>query len=142
MNPDWINGLIGGLLIGLAAASFLLLNGRIMGASGILSGLLNLSNKHWRENAVFVIGLIGGPMIYAAIVGPPEISVLASYPGLLIVGGFLVGFGAKLGGGCTSGHGVCGMARFSKRSIVATCVFMASAAFVSFFMIHIIWASI
>ena len=123
-----LNALIGGGLIGLAAAMLMAFNGRIMGASGILAGLLPPIQKtglDWR--IAFVIGTVVGPFVVISITGAP-IEMTAVSAGLpLLIGGFLVGFGAAIGSGCTSGHGICGLARLSPRSLVAVCVFMASA---------------
>jgi uncharacterized membrane protein YedE/YeeE len=124
---DALAGLAGGALIGLAAAILLLGNGRIAGISGILGALVNTSlPATWRENLLFVAGLAVAPVAYAAMVAPPDINSTTSVP-LLIAGGLLVGFGSRLGSGCTSGHGVCGMSRLSPRSIVSTLTFMAVA---------------
>jgi uncharacterized membrane protein YedE/YeeE len=125
---DPITALIGGALIGLAASLMLVLNGRIAGVSGILGGLLvpASSDKAWR--LAFIAGLIAAPIIAGAFgrsLG--EATMPASWL-VIVVAGLLVGFGARMGGGCTSGHGVCGMSRLSKRSIAATMVFMATAA--------------
>lgn len=118
-------GLTGGLLIGLAAALLLLFNGRIAGISGILSGLLTAnspSERLWR--GAFVIGLVCGAAIYSWLHGGLPLQHQASSPGLLLAG-LLVGFGTRLSSGCTSGHGVCGLARRSPRSLVATATFIA-----------------
>jgi uncharacterized membrane protein YedE/YeeE len=121
---DALLGLAGGLLIGGAAAIFLLFLGRICGISGIAAGLLRPSaDLEFRQNTAFVVGLVGAPLLLALVAGAPEIGITDS-PLPLLVGGLLVGFGTRLGGGCTSGHGVCGMTRFSPRSIAATAVFM------------------
>jgi uncharacterized membrane protein YedE/YeeE len=115
-----VSGLVGGLMIGLAVALLLLLNGRIAGISGIVGGLLNpkAGDTGWR--AAFVIGLPLGALAYILVVGgPAPVGVLASPPAIL-VGGLLVGFGTRMGSGSTSGHGLCGMARLSRRSMAAT----------------------
>lgn len=120
-------GLAGGILIGLSSALLLLANGRIAGISGITGSLIALKlPAAWSENLLFVVGLVAAPAIYALIVSPPAIHITTSVP-LLIAGGVLVGIGSRLGSGCTSGHGVCGMSRLSKRSILATLTFMAVA---------------
>lgn len=118
-----VSGLIGGLLIGASAAMLLVLTGRIAGISGILGGVLDLrqANPGWRF--AFLAGLIAAPIVYASLV-TVEIDVGAS-PLLLVAAGLLVGFGTRLGSGCTSGHGVCGISRLSARGIVATATFMA-----------------
>lgn len=122
---DALAGLAGGVLIGLAAALFLLANGRIAGISGLVAGLLRRGPAQ-AENAAFVAGLLAAPLWMAVAGAAPEIGITAD-PLLLVAGGLLVGFGTRLGGGCTSGHGVCGMSRLSPRSLAATGVFMAVA---------------
>jgi len=129
MNIDNIvNALLGGSLIGLSAVFLMLTLGRISGISGIASGLLSLSlTKADRWRGAFLIGLLAGPLVYMAIgFTPPEV-VIDTSTITLIMGGVLVGFGASLGSGCTSGHGVCGIARVSPRSIAATVVFLTTA---------------
>jgi uncharacterized protein len=133
-----VSGLVGGLLIGLAAALLLLLNGRISGISGIAGGLLapKSSDAGWR--VVFVVGLFLGAFIYMlATGGAIPVTMQASVP-VLVAAGLLVGFGTRLGSGCTSGHGVCGIARLSKRSIVATSVFFGVAMLTVFLTRHVI----
>jgi len=139
MIQDWIFGLAGGLLIGTASALLLLGNGRIAGISGILGGVLARipEMRGLAEGLAFLAGLIGLPALYALTAGAPAITVTASAP-LLLIGGLLVGFGTRLGGGCTSGHGVCGLSRLSPRSLVATGVFMGVAAAVVFVLRHLI----
>lgn len=119
-------GLAGGLMIGVAAAMMLLLLGRIAGISGLLGGLLAPSSTggRWAENLAFVVGIVGVPALLALAGRAPELGV-TTQPVLLIAGGLLVGFGTRLGNGCTSGHGVCGLSRFSLRSLAATLAFMA-----------------
>ena len=125
-----ISAAIGGALIGLSAVLLMLLTGRIAGVSGIFAGLINpqTSDRAWR--AAFVAGLIAAP-ISAMLLGyaVPMPRMPGSYV-TIVVGGFLVGFGARLGSGCTSGHGICGIARLSPRSIAATGVFMGAAIIV------------
>lgn len=139
MIQDWIFGLAGGLLIGTAAALLLLGNGRIAGISGILGGVLARipEMRGQAEGLGFLAGLIGLPALYALTAGAPAITVTASVP-LLVTGGLLVGFGTRLGGGCTSGHGICGLSRLSPRSLVATGAFMGVAAAVVFVLRHLI----
>lgn len=117
--------LIGGMLVGTSAAVMLAYNGRIAGISGILGGLLAPDDRDWR--ALFVVGLLLGG--FALRVFYPDAMPGSSGSLALMIGaGLLVGFGTRMGGGCTSGHGVCGMARLSTRSLVATPVFMLAAA--------------
>jgi uncharacterized membrane protein YedE/YeeE len=121
---DWIWGLVGGLMIGTAAATFLLLRGRVMGASGILAGALTAGAQRL-ENIAFVAGLVGLPLIIALSLGAPASNLTAS-PFLLVLGGLAVGLGTRLANGCTSGHGVCGISRFSVRGIVATLAYLGA----------------
>jgi uncharacterized membrane protein YedE/YeeE len=114
----------GGMLIGAAAVLLLIVNGRIAGVSGILGKLIG--GRDAPTNAAFLIGLVLGPLVFAAILGRwPSVAISASWP-LASVSGLLVGFGTRMGHGCTSGHGVIRLARFSKRSIAATAVFLAA----------------
>ena len=123
---DWLFGLAGGMMIGLAAALFLLMNGRIMGASGILGGLIDGSGReNAGERVAFVAGLVGVPALLGAFTIMPPTNATTNI-GLLIGAGLLVGVGTRLGSGCTSGHGVCGMSRLSIRSIVATLIYILS----------------
>ena len=131
-----VSGLIGGLLIGLAVALMLLLNGRIAGISGIVGGLLNPKGGDAGWGLAFVAGLPLGAFAYVlATGGRAPVEVLASPPTIL-VGGLLVGFGTRLGSGCTSGHGLCGLARLSRRSIAATAVFFGVAMLTVFVTRH------
>ena len=135
-----VSALAGGALIGLAATLLLWLNGRVAGISGIAGGLLRPEKGEFGWRMAFLGGLVAGPILYGAATGAPApISVEASTP-LLIAGGLLVGFGTRLGGGCTSGHGVCGIGRFSRRSIAATGTFMAAAFVTVFFVRHVFGA--
>lgn len=123
-HADWTLGLIGGLMIGLAAVVFLAFNGRIMGASGILGGLVDGSGRsNWAERAAFVAALVGAPAIAMLIWGAPDTNATGNVA-ILVAGGLLVGIGTRIGNGCTSGHGVCGMSRLSMRSIVATLFYL------------------
>lgn len=133
MHIDWAHftpwaSLIGGLLLGIAASLLMLLQGRILGISGILGGLLvpRASDSAWR--LAFLLGLAAAPAVYFFI-APPSLRVVphmtANTP-LLLAAGLLVGLGTRYGAGCTSGHGVCGLSRLSLRSLVATLCFMAS----------------
>ena len=133
-----ISGLIGGLLIGFAAALLLLLNGRISGISGIVGGLLSPKSGDAGWRVVFVAGLLLGAFIYMLATGSAiPVMMQASLP-IIVVAGLLVGFGTRLGSGCTSGHGVCGIARLSRRSIVATSVFMGVAILTVFLTHHVV----
>ena len=128
MTIDWTSftpwsALIGGVIIGIAAAMLALLNGRVAGISGIVGGLLRPSFPDLTWRAAFVAGLLVAPILYAMVATLPAIDVESGYP-LIVIAGLLVGIGTRYGAGCTSGHGVCGLSRFSLRSVVATVVFM------------------
>lgn len=124
MPIDWIYGLLGGLMIGSAAALYLLVGGRIMGASGILGGLIDGSGRaNWTERACFIAGLIGLPLLLSLSLGPYQ-THLTSNVAVLIIAGLAVGIGTRLANGCTSGHGVCGISRLSVRGITATLVYL------------------
>ena len=126
MNPDWINALIGGLMIGTAAGMLILGNGIIAGISSIFGKLIQRTKPaDWQERTLFVVGLLAAPFAYYATDSLPNITITNSIP-LLIAGGLIVGVGTQMGSGCTSGHGVCGNARLSKRSIVATLTFIGT----------------
>jgi uncharacterized membrane protein YedE/YeeE len=139
MSIDWnhftpLTALAGGVLIGIAAAMFALLNGRIAGISGVLGGLLRPAkgDRAWR--IAFVLGLVGAPVVYLLVAALPKPQIDAGYSAL-IVAGLLVGIGTRYGSGCTSGHGVCGLSRLSPRSLVATAAFMG-AGFVTVFVVR------
>lgn len=124
MEQDWIWGLVGGLIIGSGAALFLLANGRIMGASGLLGGLVDGSGRsNWQERALFIAGLVLAPIPVAALYSDVD-THLTSNLAVVIAAGLLVGVGTRLANGCTSGHGVCGISRFSLRGIVATVFYL------------------
>ncbi|CUK05628.1 putative transporter component [Ruegeria denitrificans] len=123
MQPEWIWGLGGGLLIGLGAAVYLLGNGRIMGASGILGGLVDGSDRSL-ERLAFLAGVIGIPLLLRPLLLPEVQTHLTSNITVVIIAGLLVGLGTRIANGCTSGHGVCGISRFSLRGIVATIVYI------------------
>lgn len=139
MPQDWLNGLIGGGLIGAAAGLYLLGAGRIAGISGIAGGVLDGLldglprgvRSAWSESLLFVLGLLLSPILFFALGGRIDIQVAAGAPAL-IAAGLLVGFGSRLGSGCTSGHGVCGGARLSRRSLAAMATFMTVAVLVVF----------
>jgi uncharacterized membrane protein YedE/YeeE len=115
--------LLGGALLGLGGALLLLSNGRLAGISGIVGGLFQPARGEWGWRAMFVLGLVGGGAVFAALQPAAFMPARGPLP-LLVVAGIVVGFGSRLGGGCTSGHGVCGLSRLSKRSIVGTVTFM------------------
>lgn len=118
--------LAGGALIGAAAVLLMAANGRIAGISGIVDGVLTPTGEGVGWKSAFLVGLIAAPIIYGLATGAmPHADYPHALP-MMVVGGLLVGFGTRLGGGCTSGHGVCGMARLSKRSLAATATFMAA----------------
>ncbi|HSE90278.1 MAG TPA: YeeE/YedE family protein [Candidatus Binatia bacterium] len=136
-EPNTLGGLIGGALIGLAAVSLLALNGRIAGVSGILGGLITSTTRgerFWR--LAFISGLIAGAGLYVFARGGLPLELQAGRLTLLVAG-LLVGAGTRLGSGCTSGHGVCGLARRSPRSLVATMTFMVAAALTVFLTHHV-----
>ena len=119
MEISWLMGLLGGLVIGAAAAMFLLVNGRIMGISGILGGLVDGTWRgNWPERGAFIAGLVAVPAVLGWLWGAT--THLTGNLAVIIAGGLLVGVGTRLANGCTSGHGVCGISRLSLRGIVAT----------------------
>lgn len=137
-QTDWTFGLIGGLMIGLAGIVFLVVNGRIMGASGILGGLIDGSGRsNTAERLVFVGALIGTPALATLFVNSPDTHATES-AGLLILAGLLVGIGTRLANGCTSGHGVCGLSRLSMRGIVATVFYLFAGGATMFVARHMI----
>ena len=139
MAIDWNvftpwSSLAGGVLIGVAAAMFMLLNGRIAGISGIIGGLLKPIEGDVAWRVAFVAGLVGAPLVYTLVAAAPQLRINAGY-GALMGAGLLVGIGTRYGAGCTSGHGVCGLSRLSLRSLVATVAFMG-AGFVTVFVVR------
>ncbi|MGH6640807.1 MAG: YeeE/YedE family protein [Polaromonas sp.] len=128
--------LAGGVLIGLAAAMFVLLNGRIAGISGVVGGLLKPARGDIAWRAAFVLGLVGAPLVYRLFSALPQPQIEAEYAAL-VVAGLLVGVGSRYGAGCTSGHGVCGLSRLSPRSLVATAGFMSAGFATVFVMRHL-----
>lgn len=124
MELDWIWGLVGGLMIGAAAALYLLVNGRIMGASGILGGLVDGSGRNSaRERGAFLLGLVVVPPVLVPLYHEVDTHITTN-GWLIVVAGLLVGVGTRLANGCTSGHGVCGISRFSLRGVVATVFYL------------------
>ena len=139
MTIDWNHftpwmALAGGIVLGLASALFILFNGRVLGISGIVGGLLRpkAGDVLWRLS--FLLGMLVAPSLYVAFVGPMQATIDASWA-MVIVAGLLVGIGTRYGSGCTSGHGVCGLSRLSPRSLVATLSFMA-AGFITVFLLR------
>jgi len=135
-----ISALLGGALIGLAAVLLMALTGRIAGISGILGGLMPPAAGEGAWRAAFVAGLIGGAALYRAAGGPLEALQFSGTPLTLIAAGLLVGFGTGIGSGCTSGHGVCGIARLSKRSVASVVTFMITAALTVYVVRHLLGA--
>jgi uncharacterized membrane protein YedE/YeeE len=125
--------------MGIAAVVLMAFNGRMAGISGILGRLLPpYADSDAGGAATFALGLIAAPLVYAAVAGAPFAQTVSDKAGLMAVAGVLVGFGAGLGGGCTSGHGVCGLARLSPRSLVASAIFMATGFATVFVMRHVL----
>jgi uncharacterized membrane protein YedE/YeeE len=142
MSIDWnhftpLSAAIGGVLIGLAAGSFVLFNGRIAGISGIVGGLLRPKSGDIAWRMAFVSGLIVAPWLYQALAASPEVRVDTGWP-VLVLAGLLVGIGTRYGSGCTSGHGVCGLSRRSRRSMAATLAFMSAGFATAFLVGHIL----
>ena len=131
-----LSALAGGVLIGLSASLLWLTTGRVAGISGILGDLLGPEKGGVNWRLAFLAGLMAAPLFVAAATGAlPTVTIAASWP-TLVLGGLLVGFGTRLGGGCTSGHGVCGVARLSQRSLLATLLFMTAGATVAIIVRH------
>ncbi|MDB5751257.1 MAG: hypothetical protein JWP65_1678 [Ramlibacter sp.] len=144
MTIDWNAftpwaSLAGGVIIGISAAMFVLLNGRIAGISGVIGGLLKPVRGDLSWRVAFILGLVGAPLLYALFTELPRPQIDAGYAGL-VVAGLLVGVGTRLGSGCTSGHGVCGISRLSPRSLVATATFMAAGFATVYVVRHLIGA--
>ena len=145
MTIDWnhftpITALIGGIFLGLATTSFMLISGRILGISGILGGLLKKEtfehhDTNWRVR--FVLGLLLAPLIYYSVTSDIPPTIESSYF-TIIIAGLFVGVGTKIGSGCTSGHGICGLSRLSPRSLVATMIFMGFGILTVFVTRHIL----
>ena len=131
-----VSSFAGGLMIGLAAALLVLLNGRIAGISGILGGLLRPAAGETGWRVAFVAGLLLAPLLWGQVAALPAIQIDAGYP-LLIAAGLIVGVSTRFGAGCTSGHGVCGLSRLSPRSLVATLAFMGSGFATVFVVRHL-----
>jgi uncharacterized protein len=144
MSIDWTHftpwaSLAGGILVGLAAAMFALLNGRIAGISGVLGGLFRPVKGDISWRLAFVLGLVASPAAYLLFTTPADLKIDAGWAAL-IVAGLLVGVGTRYGSGCTSGHGVCGLARLSPRSLAATLAFMGAGFATVFVVRHVLGA--
>lgn len=138
MQPDWIWGLIGGGLIGLGGAVFLLANGRIMGASGLVGGLVDGSGRwNWTERAIFLAGVALLPLLLTPLFGRVETHLTGNL-GVVVAAGLLVGIGTRFANGCTSGHGVCGISRLSLRGIVATVFYIGAGGITMVLFRHIL----
>ena len=135
------SSLAGGMLIGLAAALLIVLLGRIAGISGIVGALLQRSSwasvANWGWRAAFVIGMVAAPLVWQLIAPLPPME-MPSNPLVIVLAGLLVGFGTRLGSGCTSGHGVCGLSRLSLRSLAATLTFIGAGAATVFVVPHVL----
>lgn len=138
MQPDWIMGLLGGLLIGTAGAIMLLGNGKIMGASGIIGGLVDGSGRSDRfDRILFLAGVVLLPVVLMRFVGTPDTHVTGNLA-VLVTAGLLVGLGTRIANGCTSGHGVCGISRLSLRGIVATVFYILAGGLTVVLFRHIL----
>ncbi|TVS02580.1 MAG: YeeE/YedE family protein [Rhodobacteraceae bacterium] len=139
MPIDWIWGLVGGLMIGTAAAIFLLGNGRIMGASGLIGGLVDRTGlSNWQERVAFLAALVVVPALMLPLFSVEVSTNITSNLGIVIAGGLLVGIGTRLANGCTSGHGVCGISRFSLRGIVATVFYLLAGGIAMVLFRHVL----
>jgi len=142
MTIDWNHftpwaALAGGILLGLASAMFILVNGRVLGISGIVGGLLRpkTGDAGWRIS--FVLGMLAAPLLYMLVAGPVPATIDAGW-GIVVLAGLLVGVGTRYGSGCTSGHGVCGLSRLSPRSLAATLSFMGAGFAIVFLVRHVL----
>lgn len=143
MQINWLSftpvpSLLGGMILGIAAALYVLLHGRILGISGIISGLIHpkAGDRDWR--IAFVLGLFTAPSLFALLFEIRPIVEIESNWLALVIAGLLVGFGTQYGSGCTSGHGICGLSRLSPRSLVATLCFMAAGFLTVYVLRHLI----
>jgi hypothetical protein len=138
MEMDWIMGAIGGLIIGTAGALYLLVNGRIMGASGIIGGMVDGSGwSAWRDRLPFIAGLFAVPAAAVWMTGPVDTNVTSNIA-VLVAAGLLVGIGTRIANGCTSGHGVCGISRLSMRGMVATVFYILAGGLSVLFFRHLL----
>ena len=143
LTIDWVNfatgsALLGGVMLGVGASLLLIFSGKIAGISGIVAYLINPNNSDRKETAwraLFLIGLISAGLVYQLFAALPPVTINANNS-TLIVAGLLVGFGSRMGSGCTSGHGICGLSRLSLRSLVATLSFMLSGFVLTYAMLH------
>ena len=134
---NWLTALVGGMLIGLSATILLAFDGRIAGISGIVNGAIKFKKEeNWRW--LFIFGMLAGGFLYEYLFTSEPTPLSSFAPGAMIIGGFLVGFGTRLGNGCTSGHGVCGLGRLSFRSLMAVITFMITAIITVFITRHIL----
>ena len=139
MQPEWISGLIGGLIIGLAGALYLLGNGRIMGASGIIGGLVDGSGRDTMgERLAFLAALVVVPLLILLATGGEATTHVTSNSFVVVAAGLLVGVGTRIANGCTSGHGVCGISRFSLRGMVATVFYILAGGITVVLFRHIL----
>ncbi|WP_256936579.1 YeeE/YedE family protein [Vibrio diabolicus] len=138
LNVILWESLFGGILLGISATILLLVNGKIAGISGIMNGIMSPKKGDYSWRLLFAVGMIAGGLISVLMLGVAVPSTANLSLGMVIAAGLLVGIGTRLGNGCTSGHGICGMGRLSKRSIVATCVFMAVAGLTVFVRLHLV----
>jgi uncharacterized protein len=135
ISDHWLNGLLGGMLIGLSATLLLAFNGRIAGISGIFNGAIRFINAEvWRW--YFLMGMLMGAALYEFLIAAQPTPRSSFAPAAMVIGGFLVGFGTRMGNGCTSGHGVCGLGRLSVRSFVAVCTFLMTGMVTVFVIRH------
>jgi len=133
-----VSAALGGAMIGLSTVALLALRGNVFGATGILAGFLSpSSSSDWAWRAALVAGLVSGPLAHFALIGEMPAVEVPVAPWMVLVGGFLVGLGVTFGAGCTSGHGICGLARGARRSIVATATFMTTTALTVYAVRHI-----
>lgn len=134
---NFLIALSGGMLIGLSATLLLAFNGRIAGISGMINGAITFEKKEvWRW--LFLMGMILGGALYEYVLAPQPTPIYSLTPWIMVISGFLVGFGTNMGNGCTSGHGVCGLGRLSLRSLVAVLTFMATAILTVFIVRHLL----
>ncbi|SNX28547.1 hypothetical protein SAMN06295945_0879 [Polynucleobacter meluiroseus] len=146
MHIDWVSftpgpALLGGMILGIAAALYVLLHGRILGISGIVSGLLRPKAGDWSWRVAFLLGILTAPFWAALMFDMHPLQIIDTEWPLIILAGLLVGFGAEYGSGCTSGHGICGLSRLSPRSLVATVAFMSSGFLVVYMIRHVLAVS-